>query len=92
MAKLREIVKDPRFEQDLAQIEFDAIRADEFTEGAEFVLSRNPEYGTKITRNVWFLPMWRPGEGKNVNLYYTFDRDHVYFLALTRASEETEEA
>jgi len=89
--KLREIVKNPRFEQDLAQLEFDAIRADEFTEGAEFVLSRNPEYGTKITRDVWFLPMWRPGEGKNVNLYYAFDKDHVYFLALERASEEAEE-
>jgi len=89
--KLREIVKNPRFEQDLAQLEFDAVRADEFTEGAEFVLSRNPEYGTKIARDVWFLPMWRPAEGKSVNLYYTFDGDRVYFLALTRASEEAEE-
>jgi hypothetical protein len=86
--KLREIVKNPLFEQNLAQLEFDAVRADEFTEGAEFVLSRNPEYGTKITKNVWFLPMWRPSEGKNVNLYYTFNADQVHFLALQRASEE----
>jgi hypothetical protein len=88
--KYREIVKNPGFEQDLAQLEFDAIRADEFTEGAEYVLSRNPEYGTQIHKNVWFLPMWRPGEGKNVNLYYTFDKDRVYFLALQRASEDVE--
>jgi len=86
--KLREIVKNPLFEQNLSQLEFDAIRADEFTEGAEFVLSRNAEYGTQITKDVWFLPMWRPGEGKNVNLYYTFDRDHIYFLALQPATEE----
>lgn len=91
MGSLREIVRNPLFEQNLTELEFDAVRADEFTEGAEFVLSRNPEYGTKITRDVWFLPMWRPGEGKNVNLYYTFDRDHVYFLALTRASDEADE-
>ena len=92
MDKLREIVKNPGFEQDLSQLEFDAVRADEFTEGAEFVLSRNPEYGTKVTRDVWFLPMWRPAEGKCVNLYYTFDGDHVFFLALKRASDEVEEA
>lgn len=90
MDKLREIVKNPRFEQDLGQIHFDAMRADEFTEGAEFVLSRNPEYGTKIAKGVWFLPMWRPAEGKNVNLYYTFDSDHVYFLALEPASDEAD--
>jgi hypothetical protein len=88
--KYREIVKNPLFEQDLSRLEFDAVRADEFTEGAEFVLARNPEYGTKIGVHVWFLPMWRPGEGKSVNLYYTFDSDHVYFLALRPASEEAE--
>jgi hypothetical protein len=90
MDKFREIVEDPLFEQDLSKLEFDAIRADEFTEGAKFILSRNPEYGTRIAKNVWFLPMWRPGEGKSVNLYYTFDRDRVYFLALQAASEEVE--
>jgi hypothetical protein len=89
--KLREIVKNPRFEQDLSQLEFDAVRADEFTEGAEFVRSRNPEYGTKITRDVWFLPMWRPSEGRSVNLYYTFDQDRVFFLSLQYAAEEVEE-
>jgi hypothetical protein len=89
--KYREIVKNPLFEQDLSKLEFDAVRADEFTEGAEFVLSRNAEYGTRIARDVWFLPMWRPGEGRSVNLYYTFDQDHVYFLALQPASDEVEE-
>jgi hypothetical protein len=88
--KYREIVKNPLFEQDLSKLEFDAVRADEFTEGAEYVLSRNPEYGTKIAKNVWFLPMWRPSEGKSVNLYYTFDSDHIFFLALQAASEEVE--
>ena len=91
MDKYREIVKNPLFEQDLSKLGFDAVRADEFTEGAEFVLSRNPEYGTEITKRVWFLPMWQPAEGKRVNLYYTFDQDRVYFLSLQRATEEVEE-
>lgn len=91
MDKFRTIVKNPLFEQDLSKLEFDAVRADEFTEGAEFVLSRNPEYGTKITRDVWFLPMWQPSEGKRVNLYYTFDQDRIFFLSLQRASDEVEE-
>jgi hypothetical protein len=89
--KFREIVKNPGFEQDLSQLEFDAVRADEFTEGAEFILSRNPEYGTRIAKSVWFLPMWQPAEGKRVNLYYTFNNDKVFFLALKRATEEVEE-
>ena len=91
MDKYREIVRNPLFEQDLSKLEFDAVRADEFTEGAEFVLSRNPEYGTEIAKHVWFLPMWQPSKGKRVNLYYTFDQDHVYFLSLLRATEEVEE-
>lgn len=91
MDKFRTIVKNPLFEQNLTQLEFDAVRADEFTEGAEFVLSRNPEYGTAIAKRVWFLPMWQPAEGKRVNLYYTFDENHVYFLSLLRASEEAAE-
>jgi hypothetical protein len=89
--KFREIVRNPRFEQDLSTLEFDAVRADEFTEGAEFVLSRNPEYGTLVGKHVWFLPMWQPNKGKRVNLYYTFDRDSVYFLALQQAAEDAQD-
>jgi hypothetical protein len=89
--RFREIIKSPLFEQDLSQLGFDAVRADEFTEGCEFVLARNPEYGTLIAKNVWFLPMWQPDKGKRVNLYYTFDRDHVYFLSLQRAAEDVQE-
>jgi hypothetical protein len=88
--KLREIVRQPLFEQELLQLEFDPVRADEFTEGVEFVLSRNPRYGTNVAKNVWFIPMWRPAEGKSLNLYYAFDSDHVYFLSLQKAREEVE--
>jgi hypothetical protein len=87
--KYRQIVKNPRFEQDLAQLNFDPVRADEFTEGAEWFLGREPRRGTQVSRNVWFLPMWEPGKAKPVNLYYTFSDDSIVFLALRAASEDT---
>ena len=73
------------------QFGFDPVRADEFTEGAEWVLSRDAEYGTKIAKNVWFLPISRSSLGLSASLYYTFDNDKVYFLSIRRAPEEVEE-
>jgi len=89
--KLREIVREPLFEQELMVLKHDAIRADEFTEGAEFVLSRNPEHGKKVAKNVWFLPMTQPSEGGSLSLYYTFDEHHVFFLSIHPAPKEIEE-
>jgi len=86
--KHRGIRKEPQFEQELLQLGFDPVRADEFVEGAEWVLSRYPDAGTKIAKNVWFLPIGRPSLG--LSLYYTFDEDRVYFLSLQRASEEVD--
>jgi hypothetical protein len=86
--KLREVVREPLFEQELNQLGFDPVRADEFTEGAEWVLSRYPDAGRKLARNVWFLPIGRPSLG--LSLYYTYDEDHVYFLSLRRASQEVD--
>ena len=86
--KLRTVVRQPLFEQERHQLGFDPIRADEFTEGAEWVLSRYPDFGTRIAKNVWFLPIGRPSLG--LSLYYTYDEHRVYFLSLQRASEEVE--
>ncbi len=69
----------------------DSVSADEFTEGAEWVLSRDAEYGTKIAKNVWFLPISRSSLGTYASLYYTFDDKKVYFLSIKRAPEEVEE-
>jgi len=86
--KLREIVKEPQFEDELRELESDQLRADEFVEGAEFVLSRNPEYGTHIGKHVWFLPMWSVSKGKSVSLYYAFDNDRVFLLSLRIATDD----
>jgi hypothetical protein len=87
--KYRQIVRSPLFEQDLAQLGFDPVRADEATEAAEWVLSRNPRRGMQVAKDVWFLPMWEPaGKMRPVNLYYTFNDDNIFFLSLKLASEE----
>ncbi len=84
----RGVIREPLFEQEYEKLGFDAVCADEFTEGAEWILSRYPEFGTKVARKVWFLSVGPASE--NLNLYYTFDEHNVYFLSLQRASEEVE--
>jgi hypothetical protein len=79
--KIRTIIYDPRFEQDLARIIPNVRRADEFLEGAEQILSRTPEAGYQLEdSNVWFVG----GHTVDVALYYTFDADHVYLLSIER--------
>ena len=86
--KLRTVIRQPLFEQELLQLGFDAIRADEFTEGAEWILSRFPDGGTRLAKNVWFLPVGRPSLG--LSLYYTYDQNNVYFLSMKRAPKDVE--
>jgi hypothetical protein len=62
-----------------------ASSADEFIDGAKWVLARDPSYGVQVSDYVWFLPMADTPEITLVNLYYTFDRTNVYFLAIELA-------
>lgn len=56
-------------------------RADEFMEGAETILSRDPEAGCPLEGSqVWFIC----GHTVDAALYYTFDADHVYFLSIEK--------
>ena len=84
LAKLLEIVEETQFSDELERLISDPIRADEFVDGAKFMLARQPRIGTHIGNNVWFLPM----SGESVSLYYSFDRDHVYLLSIVKTSEE----
>jgi len=85
-SKLREIIEEFQFTDELRELMPDFVRADEFVEGAKFVLSRNPEYGSLVGRNVWFLPMWSVEEGRSLSLYYTFDSEHVFLLSIQIAT------
>jgi hypothetical protein len=81
--KHREIIEEHRFADELARIITDAKRADEFIDGARWLLSRNPKSGTRIsTSEVWFLPMEEIPGILPVILYYTFDDDFVNFLSI----------
>lgn len=65
----------------MAEIERDVRRADEFLEGVETILSRDPESGFRLEESsVWFIA----GHTVDVALYYTFDENHVYFLSIRR--------
>jgi len=56
-------------------------RADEFMEGAETILARDPEAGFPLEGSqVWVVC----GHTVDAALYYTFDEDHVYFLSIEK--------
>lgn len=65
----------------MAKLEPNVRRADEFIEGTEAILSRDPEAGCQLGESkVWFIC----GHTVDAALYYTFDRDHVYFLSIEK--------
>jgi hypothetical protein len=82
---LRRVIREHRFEEELRALIGDVISADEFVEGAEWLLARDPLIGLQIQSNspVWFLPM-APIEGAQISLYYTFDESTVWLLSIAR--------
>ena len=81
---MRGIVKELRFEQDLAGIEPDARRADDFVEAAEWALGRDPMRGNPVMPEscVWFLAMNDVPDAPSLILYYTFDEERVHLLSI----------
>lgn len=81
MANLRTIIRNQRFADELAAIESDIQRADEFMKGVETVLSREPDSGHRLGQShVWFIPGWTV----DLNVYYTFNDDEVYLLSICK--------
>jgi hypothetical protein len=72
------IVEEPRFAGELSALTHDPIRADEFMEGAKWMLAKKPEAGVKLTEDIWYLPMLL----QNVTLYCRFDENSVYLLSI----------
>jgi len=86
---MRGVVKETRFEEQLADIEPNVKRADEFVEGAEWTLSRDPTAkGTQVADNscVWFLPTNDVPAAPSLVIYYTFDEKKVYLLSIQIAA------
>ena len=81
--KMREIIEEHRFAFELQALIPRAQRADEFIDGAKWVLSRDPFRGKRLgSSHVWFLAMDELEDHLPIILYYTFDDDHVNFLSI----------
>ena len=75
------VVREHDFDDQLARIVGDPIRADEFVAVAVEVLSIDPTIGIQIDAadGLWSLPM-APVADRQVTLYYTFDSQEVLLL------------
>jgi hypothetical protein len=83
--KHREIVEEHRFVEELRAIVKHARRSDEFIDGVKWVLCREPRAGTRIGKtHVFFLPIADSSVVDPVILFYTYDKDHVYFLSIRK--------
>lgn len=79
-----EVIREHQFEKELRALIRDAIRADQFVEGAEFVLARDPRKGIQIPgTQIWFMPMALIGDDQ-ITLYYTFDETTVWLLSIRK--------
>ena len=79
--KIRTIVYAARFVSEMTKIEPNVRRADEFIEGAETILSRDPEAGCPVDgTQVWIVC----GHTVDAAIYYTFDENTVYFLSIEK--------
>jgi len=62
----------------MGEIEPNVRKADQLLEGAERILSRQPESGYQLDdSSVWFIA----GRTVDICIFYTFDDNHVYFLS-----------
>ncbi len=86
----RTIIEEKRFKDELRNIEPNARRADEFIDGAKWILCRNPEAGTRLSDNppIYFLPIADIQSLPRLVLYYTFNSNHVVFLSLQQSESE----
>ncbi len=78
------VVREVRFERELHRLQPNLRRADEFVEGAEWVLARDPKTGYQVREGspVWCLCINRELSLHPAVIYYTFDESHVYFLSI----------
>ncbi|CBE67909.1 protein of unknown function [Candidatus Methylomirabilis oxygeniifera] len=84
LPNLRCVIKEKRFESELKRIKTNPRRADDFVEGPEWVLSRDPEQGTQVEEDppVWFLGIEDDSSHLTAAIYYTFDENHVWLLSI----------
>ena len=84
--KLRDIVEDERFKEELSILSTDVHRAEEFIEGAKWLLARSYTYGTEISHDppLLFLTMNDPLTSSAMTLFYSFTDTTIIFLSVSR--------
>jgi len=78
-----QVIHAIEFDEQLYRLIPDPELADEFIEAAKYVLAMNPESGMAVSPvgKTWYLPM-APVDGRRVSLFYTFDEEAVFLLAV----------
>jgi hypothetical protein len=78
-----EVVREEAFEEEIAFPITDEREADDFVEGAEYILARDPRAGRHIggEPDLWFMPM-APIRGQQISLLYTFNDLTVFFVGI----------
>ncbi|OGW78860.1 MAG: hypothetical protein A3C51_04405 [Omnitrophica bacterium RIFCSPHIGHO2_02_FULL_46_20] len=89
MVTLRTIVREKRFEEELAALEPDLKRADEFLRAVEWALARDPSAGEQIPQTPVHICSMSSIRGNPPNLvvYYTFNDDYVILLSIKSFKE-----
>jgi len=81
--KIRQVIEETRFRLELRRLIKTAERADEFVDGAKWLLARDPMQGKQIGNSmVWFLAMKQKVGILPVVIYYTFDEGNVNLLSI----------
>lgn len=88
---MRSIVRTDEFERELLLVEPDVARSDEFLEGVEWLLSRDPVAGLQLNNRVWSLDTSEFALIEPLTVYYTFDDKRVWLLAIRRPIERPED-
>ena len=78
-----EVVREEAFEEELLFLIPDEREADDYVEGAEYILARDPRAGDFIggEPEIWVMPM-APIRGQEVGLLYTFNELTVFFVSV----------
>ncbi len=80
----RTVIREHRFERELAAIEPSARLADQAVCGLEDILSRRPKRGVPIGPDpMWATPIYTLGP--NLLVYYEFDENTVTLISIIAA-------
>jgi hypothetical protein len=88
---LRSVVETTQFSTTLKQLRLTHRESDTILEGVLFVVARNPREGIRIApgSHVWAISFESPiSRSDSFILYYTFDAQHVFLLALQQTTSD----